>query len=447
MVSAQEESGDSMSGYDVAAVYAEHGAEGVRAGLAAARPLPGPNRDDGDGSTGFPTPLPPTAEEVLRKLSLTPPRRTYPTRFVQLNELLDGGLVSRTLLVIAAPPGSGKTALAGALGRDLAVGLTEWIPVLLCTTEIEGEEQAARLAAPELGVKPGDILAHRVSPSDAAEAVKGWPIYLQDLDGCSEADPLDAILAHAKGIQQATGRAPAIIVDYLQQLGAEHAEQRRVSIGLVANRLRRLARHLDVPAIGISSVSRAYYGSARRALENQEDPRAWLAAAKESGDIEFAAAAFAYLDTSGAVDAAGYSNARLIVAKSRGGRVGFVGLRFHGPTGMWSERAEAVEELGPTGRVTTDCERIIEALQARARRGQTAPTKEELRRGIEGMGDKRFQRAFASLMDAGTVVLKTEVRPNSAGRRREVNVVMETGKAGSQDMADMAPGGGEGRRG
>lgn len=338
--------------------------------------------------------LPPTAEEVLRSDAFSKPRRYYPTGFGELDRLLAGtyhgagtGLPARCLAVIAGPTGVGKTGWALGLSIQLVRGLRQTGPVLYVSTELEPAEVAARVAAqayearhradverriaasadgvadgPDLATAtPGQILGLEVMPTEAADLVAGWPIYIYEHDPWDPAreasNPIEAIRAQAEAIKAATGVMPVIVVDYLQHLASEDPEQRRLSVSSVANRLRRLARDLDVPVVALSSVGRASYK--RKGEEGEEeDARDWIAAAKESGDIEYACATFGYLEP-GKMDVDGESPARLIIAKARGGRHGFVGLRFHGPSGLWWSSADSLDELGVSGRMNELDDRVL----------------------------------------------------------------------------------------
>jgi enoyl-CoA hydratase/carnithine racemase len=105
-------------------------------------------------------------------------------------------------------------------------------------------------------------------------------------------------------------------------------------IGGIATGLRKLAQDHDAAVIVVSSVARAFYSAARaEQLRALDDPTAYLTAAKESGDVDYASAAVLFLDV--AAEGEGYRNARINVAKSRHGEPGVVGARFYGASGRW----------------------------------------------------------------------------------------------------------------
>lgn len=369
-----------------------------------------------------PPPPPPTAEEVLLSSAFAAPQATYSTGFVALDRLCDGGFKARQLTVVAAPPGSGKTGLALGWARQLS----RYRPVLYVSTELEVTESAARAAAPDLGRRPSELLSLAANPAEAAHAIAGVPIYLAELDGPGSGG-IPAIWHMAENIKRTTGVAPAVVVDYMQAITPDDPDAKRLSVTAVAGELRRLARDLDAPVVAVSTTGRAFYGAnGRKLMEGEEDPRAWLAAAKESGDIEYAAAVFLYLDTSDVVTADGDASARLIVAKSRRGRVGFVGLTFHGALGYFSERAGALGEMGPARREAMMAKAIIAAVAAT----RPAPIKEYLRNGgVPGFRGKDVADMVDTLAAAGDLIATFEQRPNAAMAMRAVKVFYVPGGA------------------
>lgn len=370
---------------------------------------------------------PHTAAEVLRSATFAAPQLTYSTGFPMLDRLLDGGLKARTLSVIAAPTGAGKTGLALTIARALDM------PVLYVTAELDNAEISARYAAPVLGVRPSEILALAVRPDRAAAAVDQRPLHIVDLDGIGGDPAISRIRDAAEGIRLASGNAPAIVVDYLQLLAADTGDSgaMRMSITRVTLELRRLARALNVPVLAISSVSRAYYGTQRAAMDAEEDPRAWLAAAKEDGNIEYTAAIFAYLDTSTEIASDGTSAARVIVAKSRAGIPGIVGLRFHGPSGGFTAADASTASFGPARR-TQDLEAKIVAAIAAANR---APTLKDLRAMVTGYRKDSVQECAEQMVGAKVPRLgtKTEIRMTITGKRHAVSVLTLPTPAHAED--------------
>lgn len=372
-------------------------------------------------------PLPPNVEAVLRSDAFKRAQTTFRTGFHFLDRLLDGGVKCRQLTSLAAPTGAGKTAFACELARRLC----KFRPVLYISTEIEKEELGARTAGPLIGARASELLSLQVDPLLAADAIAGWPIYLHELDdddlGVSD------IAALAERMRNTEGDAPIIIVDYLQHLAnAADDNALRVTVKRIANQLRRLARAFDTAVIAISSVSRSFYGpGARKLLEEEEDPRAWLTAGKESGDIEYATAVFLYLETDGFVDVNGYSHARIVVAKSRRGRPGFVGLKFHGPTGAWFDSSDALQEMGPARRFAELERRILQAVK-----DATHPITKSDVPGILRSNKSETLQAIERLIAGKKLETYDMKRMNGSGQLRTVKGLALPGQQGALNVAN-----------
>ncbi len=369
------------------------------------------------------TPL--SVVDCLRSTSFSTPQKTFSTGFADLDALICGGAKARQVLTVAAPTGSGKTGWATSIALNMARAS---VPILFVTTEIDDEEQAARfgaIACRELGqnVTPDDFLSNRVPASCAVARLDGLPIYLLNLDEPTT-DAFVIIAAHAKTIAAAHGAMPVIFIDYLQVLAVEDEEHRRLSVTQVSTRARRLARDLDTAIIAISSVSRAYYGRNRKKASDtgEEDPIDWLAAAKESGDIEYSSAVFCYLDTAAEITLLDESLSRLIVAKSRRGRRGFVGLRFHGPSGHFRAASESVEAMRPTkANGPCDLDRVLEYLR---KHQVDPPTKEKVRGSIKGVGVQRVSDAIKIGLDEGLIEERKVEVVNKRGSLRPKTVLV-----------------------
>jgi hypothetical protein len=265
------------------------------------------------------------------------PVRRYGTGFPDLDLKLGGGITTRQLAVILAPPGDGKSALA----VNLSIFIQKTIPVLYASTELETDELEARIAAQILGCPWRDIVDGRIE----RPVLRGLRIFIIGCERLPMGDAaLQAIDFEIVRITALYGVPPMCVIDYLQDL-ARGTDERSVrgKIGGLAMVTRAMSQRLDCPMLVISSVSRTYYGMKRAAeLRQAEDATVYLAAAKESGDVDYAAAAVLFLDVVGAEAGAGFRCARVAVAKSRHGETGFVGARFVGATGRWQAAPDEV---------------------------------------------------------------------------------------------------------
>ena len=208
------------------------------------------------------------------------------TGIKSINELFDGGIKQRCLVLIAAMAGSGKTALI----HQMADNIAREHPVLFYSLEVTKAELTARAyrriayshntEARELSKKD---IEHRLamSPADPLlsdvkriyrESAKNF--YFRDID----TPTIEWIEHDIARFEKETGQSPVIFVDYLQLLRAEDTRLQDVArINHVANKLKNLAKRL--PVIVISSMNRANY--------QKEDPG--QSAFKGSGDLEYSA--------------------------------------------------------------------------------------------------------------------------------------------------------------
>ena len=247
---------------------------------------------------------------------------------------LDGylsGLQPSDLIVIAARPSMGKTALA--LNIACYVAKTEDKTVALFSLEMAKEQLALRLLCSEAGVNQqsvrqgyierGDMDRIAIGASDLYKA----PIYLDDTPTMTALQ----IRGKARRLRAERG-LDLIVVDYLQLVsGYGRFENRNQEISQVARSLKALARELRVPVLALSQLSRAVEarGHPRRPL---------LSDLRESGSIEQEAdvVAFIYRPTYYGPEelrAAGYLEtdrniAELIIAKQRNGPTGTVRLAW-----------------------------------------------------------------------------------------------------------------------
>lgn len=393
-----------------------HHAMDLRFPVTAGRP---PNGTNGHPAPAASPPAPRmlTAADVMRSAAFNAPRRTIPTGLEELDKLVGGGLKSRQLCVIAGPTGKGKTGLVGTLALSLA--RTGEI-VLWITTELDDAEQASRFAAMAMrttgtNATPDDFLSHFIPSEFGATALDGLPLYLVNLDE-PDGDPITMIRNAVQSIKTLHGRAPVLIVDYMQVLAPEDADRRRMSVSKIATSMRRIARDFDIAVVAISSVSRAYYGPGKqkKADGEDEDPRDWIAAAKESGDVEYAASVFGYLDTANEINMLGESEARLIIAKSRAGVPGFVGLRFHGPSGLFVSATESVANMRPERRRVKgppDADKVLEHI--RKNPGQTLKA---LKCSIPGLGKDKVVVAIENLEVKQLLECRAEEYRDASGR-------------------------------
>ena len=201
-----------------------------------------------------------------------------PSGFADLDQIL-GGLQRSDLIILAARPGLGKTALALSIARNSArYGATSAI----FSVEMSRDQLGNRLLAAEADVDSFRLRQHLYSESqerrivDATGVLSDLPIYIDDT-------PILTVMElRSKARRLHLERnVDLIIVDYLQlmQGGDTRGNANRVQeVSEISRSLKALARDLNVPVLALSQLSRA--------IENRPSHRPQLSDLRESGSIE-----------------------------------------------------------------------------------------------------------------------------------------------------------------
>lgn len=274
------------------------------------------------------------------------------------------------------------------------------------TSELE-----ARIAAPIIGCAWRDVVDGNVPREKVSRAVAGLRIRIVGSETLPMGEAaLKALFEEVEAMTEEYGVAPLLCLDYLQDL-ARGTEERgvRAKIGELAMKLRVMSQHLDCPLLVVSSVSRTYYGFKRADTMRQAgDPTAYLAAAKESGDVDYAAAVVIFLDVLQREHDADYRVARIGVAKSRHGETGFVGARFYGATGRWTAGLDDVQgvterrkaaEISATNR--DDDQKVALAILSAASEKTFYTPYGWRERKVAGVPEKRLNASIARLTAGG----------------------------------------------
>lgn len=200
-----------------------------------------------------------------------------PTGFTALDKLL-GGLQPSDLIILAARPSMGKTALALTIAAHAAKRHRSHVAIF--SLEMSAEQVVQRLLAAETGI---DI--QRLRGGDVGD--DEWPIIVQAAGVLSDTQifiddsPSLTVLSmrsKARRIHTQYG-LDLIVVDYLQLMEGDRRSENRVQeISNISRGLKGLARELNVPVLALSQLSRA--------VEARQDKRPQLSDLRESGSIE-----------------------------------------------------------------------------------------------------------------------------------------------------------------
>jgi len=374
----------------------------------------------------------PIAADLIEELSM--PMATFPTGFADLDALLSGGFKARQLVVCVAPPGAGKSGLALEIGKRMSLSR----PVVYVSSELDTAEIIARLAAPLVGKTVDEVLRLQVDPSEIRDALRAYDFHPVEMLRPG-VDVMATIRSYVERNRSPAGDPPIVIVDYLQDLVAVDAEDLRLAVSRLAVELRQLAIEFNTAIMAIAATGRAFYApGAKKALVDADDPSAYLSAAKESGKVEFAASVILFLDTESKVSPSGDATARIAVAKARRGRKGFVGLRFHGPSGHWFSDADAVETMRLAKQAPTKPHVVSEDLKARilrfVRNSCEPPTRNDIASGIAA--NRREVLMALEVMVSGKnrmLVAEKTAYLDSRQRRREREVLKVAPTVGNAD--------------
>lgn len=248
------------------------------------------------------------------------------TGFVGLDKITTG-LHEGNLIILAARPAMGKTALALNIAKHVAV--QEHKPTVIFSLEMGAEELIERIVASE-GMVPGYHLKTGNLSTDewkrivqAQSNLYDTPIFVDDTAGIR----ISEIRSKARKLSQEMGSLGIIIIDYLQLITGSKGENRQQIVSEISRELKILAKDLRVPVIALSQLSRS--------VEQRQDKRPMLSDLRESGSIEQDAdiVAFLYRDAyyqKEQADSQETNNVtELILEKNRHGSLGTVKLYFH----------------------------------------------------------------------------------------------------------------------
>jgi len=237
---------------------------------------------------------------------------------------ITSGFQAGNLVIVAARPSMGKSALALCAAANIAVrGGT---PVALFTLEMSKAEVTQRLMCSEGKVESQRLRTGKLAQDDwsrltaASDKLMKAPIYVDDTGSLTMMD----IRSKARRLKSSHPELGLIVVDYLQLMTSGHSVENRVQeASQISRQLKVLARDLDVPIMALSQLSRA--------VEQRHDKRPILSDLRDSGSIEQDAdiVVFIYRDEYYNPDETDQQGlAEVIVAKHRNGPTDALKLSF-----------------------------------------------------------------------------------------------------------------------
>jgi len=296
---------------------------------------------DASDSSG-PVPIGIAVEETFKRLEASQQNELLglSTGYYELDDMT-GGFSGGQLIIIAARPAMGKTALALNMMMNAASSNSKKPRVLFYSLEMGREDIVSRFLCMRSQVHMHKLRKRNLNDRDYSELTRAagelteLNIIVDDTPGL----PVAAIRSRARRLKQREG-LNMIVVDYLQLMSHPRAESRQMEISHISRSLKELARELDVPVIAISQLSRA--------VESREGKRPQLSDLRESGSIEQDADVVMMLYRPEYYEAEpsdeNRNKAQLILAKQRNGPTGTVNLMFFNETMKFENPAPSIAE-------------------------------------------------------------------------------------------------------
>ncbi len=246
-----------------------------------------------------------------------------PTGFTDL-DYKTAGLQNSDLILIAARPGMGKTAMALNIAQYAAV--QRHVPVAIFNLEMSKDQIVNRMLCSEVMVDSHKMRTGKLEDEDwnkiaqALAPLSEAPIYIDDTPGISVMD----IRAKCRRLKLEKNLG-LVVIDYLQLMqGRGKTENRQQEVSEISRSLKILAKELNIPVVTMSQLSRG--------PESRTDHRPMLSDLRESGAIEQDAdiVMFLYRDDYYNPETEKKNVAEVIIAKHRSGSTGTIELRWFG---------------------------------------------------------------------------------------------------------------------
>ncbi len=249
--------------------------------------------------------------------------RGVPTGFVDIDNKL-AGMQDANLIILAARPGTGKTAMILNMAQHATV--KEKIPTGIFSLEMSKEELVDRLLVSQADIDAWRLKTGKLTDddftklSDAMGELAEAPLYIDDTPGMN----IIEMRTKARRLQVEHG-VKLIIVDYLQLCDPGRKFDNRVQeVSIISQSLKNLARELRIPVLACSQLSRAVETRGTRVPE--------LSDLRESGSIEQDAdvVMFLYREEADQAMWGDQIQTKLRIAKHRNGGLGEIDLIFRG---------------------------------------------------------------------------------------------------------------------
>src|SRR3954463_13277975 len=249
-----------------------------------------------------------------------------PTGYTDLDRMT-AGLQSGDLVIIAARPSMGKTALALNIAEHVAVD--NGLPVAIFSMEMSATQLAMRMLGSIARVDQHKMRTGRLNDkewgdlSEAMGKLHETPIYIDEGGSLTALE----VRARARRLKRQYSKLGLIVIDYIQLMSASsQGENRATEISEISRSLKAMAKELEVPVIALSQLNRA--------VDQRPDRRPVMSDLRESGAIEQDADVimFIYREVVYKPDLPEEQRgmAEVIIGKQRNGPIGTIKLTFLG---------------------------------------------------------------------------------------------------------------------
>ena len=249
-----------------------------------------------------------------------------PTGYTRIDQMTSG-LQSGDLVIIAARPSMGKTALALNIAEHVAVD--NGLPVAIFSMEMSSTQLAMRMLGSIARVDQHKMRTGRLNDkewgdlSDAMAKLHETPLFIDEGGALTALE----VRARARRLKRQYSKLGLIVIDYLQLMAASsQGENRATEISEISRSLKAMAKELDVPVVALSQLNRA--------VDQRPDRRPVMSDLRESGAIEQDADVimFIYREVVYKPDLPEDQRglAEVIIGKQRNGPIGTIKLTFLG---------------------------------------------------------------------------------------------------------------------
>jgi replicative DNA helicase len=246
-----------------------------------------------------------------------------PTGFYDLDRMTSG-FQAGDMIVLAARPSMGKTALAINIAEHVA--LNEGLPVAVFSMEMGAAQLAIRIVGSIGRIDQGHLRTGKLTDdewprlTEAIEKLRPVSLHIDESAGLTPSE----LRANARRLSRQCGKLGLIVVDYLQLMSGSSSdgENRATELGEISRGLKMLAKELQCPVLALSQLNRS--------VETRTDKRPMMSDLRESGAIEQDAdiIMFIYRDEYYNKDSKEPGVAEVIIGKQRNGPTGTIKLAF-----------------------------------------------------------------------------------------------------------------------